>query len=514
MKRELSEHYRLEIIRRRDEAIARGGKKAGGEVVKAAAAECCMSYSNMTRRLKLNARTRSLDEATASRIDEKDQYARKVWDFVAHSEADGNRMRTGVAYRVLRETGETPDWVTLKMVRESIRRNRWKNEALSVPQIFRGRHTPLHMAQLDSSKSKHFQTKEDGRIVIAPSQSGKNIQRLMIGGAVDDFSRVMWFRYYRADGESEGYVRDLVIDMMSEKEQVDLATGECRRMKALMGMPKQIYADRGSGHISEATKEGLKRMNIDLIVGANEKDSRGVTTNRSNKKGRGKIERRFQEVKYDFESYLNGLHDKGLLPPEITLDWLNAEAGKWIEAYNSKPHPEFKEHSKWDLFEPAFESIQYPADDARALFTRRLTAICRNRLFDVPGGKKFIAPKICDEGVRYEIEGGGNEYYLWRRNQLIKLEPQTASSRDEKPEVESDLLEGIDLRERFGQELRDFTGGELMLRSLPDELSDDWREFRERARTIAEIRLKVRYFAEIAMRRMATNVIEFQKGNQ
>lgn len=515
MKTKFSEEFRLEVIRDWQRAKADGGRAAGKRVIEDAAALLGLSYEQTTRKLRLpSGRKRSLSEGQADRVAEKEIYARKVWDFVTNCEADGNRMNIVKAYECLRNTNEIPVEVTLKMIYEAIDRLKLKNESLSVPQKFRGRHTPLAMIQLDYSKSRCFQFTREGRIVVNPSQAGKTVQRLWIGAAVDDCSRVCTFKYYIADGESEGFVRDVLIDVMSEKSFVNIATGECRTAKALQGVPGQIYLDRGAGNRSEATDRGLLKLGIKKIIGANEKDSRGRLTRRSNKKARGKVERLFRTIKEGFESELYALHRKGLLPPDISLDYINGKVEEYLERHNTERHPEFSESTKWEVFESAFETIQFPPDDARAYFAADFTVTVSQRLIRVSRDVVFVAPKFIDDGAEVVLARSGKDYYLWHKGERIKLNAQTFSGQREaerKQEVATDMLQEHELRERLARELDLLSGGELTLRTLPEEFGDDKREFFERPRSVEEIKIKARYFMQAVAAKAAKNVIQFER---
>lgn len=491
------------------EAAALIGRAAQKKVIDDAAASIGLSYSAFTRHLALNARRRSYGEAEEVRIEEVNGYARKVYDFVAQCEHDGHQMTTITAYSALVSSGQIPTEISKKQVYAAIERLKLKNESLSVAAKFRGQKKGLGMIQVDYSKSRNFMFNVHGRISYHPGIS-KNEKRLWIGAAIDDYSRAVFFKYYIADGENTAFVRDVLIDVFEQKDIVDINTGECRRAKVLCGIPSNAYMDRGPGNASAEIKNGLAALGVNLILGANEKDSLGRETNRSNKKARGKIERAIQTFKVGFENEMVALEQLGKLPPSLTLDWLNEQVRDFCERYNSEKHPVL-DATRWQLFEASLDGVIYPPEDARMFFGKTFVVTVYQRLIHVSKEYAFKAPAFVSDGEEVHVIKSGFDYYLWHNGKRVKLIAQGATE-EPKEKPASEYVEGLYLREAMRDEIDRMSGGECALKSLPESLDDDIKEFFEKPRSREDIRMKAQYFVDEVMRKKGkNNIIQFEE---
>jgi len=298
-----------------------------------------------------------------------------------------------------------------------------------------------------------------------------------------------------ASGESSNFVMDVMLRAFESKEDVDVNGEITGYSKLLQGLPKQVYVDRGAGNKAKETLRMLDKLGIKRITGANVRSKSGVLTTISNKRGRGMVEKLIGDFKRDFETGL--WHEKlgGTLPPDITLGFLNERLRAWCIERNTSPHPKFKSANRWELFADILNTAEFPPEDARSYGTGQNTCTVIQRLIRPQDGKYYVAPSWANDGDQVETVCRNKKCFVYHKNELFEVQPQTVIRAQMDEEfVESDLYEGVELRARFNDELKFFSGGEIVIAKLARDLEDDKREFLGKGRTPDEIRSKARYF--------------------
>lgn len=507
----------LVVTKRQWEAAATSGRAAQKKVIDDACAsfDPPYSYAQMTRLLKLKARKRAHCEDMQVQLAEIGEYAEKVWNFKILADYDQKTFTIKQAFKAMQRSGQIPGTVTIKAIYAAIERMNLRNKSTSVAKKFSGGENALDMYQVDYSKSEYFHFNAKNEIFIAnPAYTKKNESRIMIAAAVDYASRVHWFRYFFEEGESAVFVRNAILAAMEEKPAGDETTGEITGYRhILQGIPKIVYFDRGSGNAAAETGEGLRRLGVTKIKGANQKDSLGRMTNRSNKKGRGVIEKAIGDFKRNFEGELWTKHLLGELSPSLTLRELNEQVDNYCEQVNNAEHPVLDGHTRWELFEAAVATAKFPPDEARMYFTgnRMITVI--GRLIRLSKTKIFIAPSFINDHEKVEVIPSGRDCYIFYNGESIKLKPQSGSMRDMmETETGSEFYEGMGLRERFADELDFASAGEISsIKAIHESLRDDVKEFFEKPRSVEEIKTKAAYFALSSRKMSAPNIIEYKE---
>jgi hypothetical protein len=473
------------------------------------------SYSNMTRLLKLKARKRSLSAKQAERAAELKSIARKVYDFRAKAEGDGNGFSVEVAYQCLKDAKQIPEEITLSMVRRKAEEIGLSNEYASPARKFHGRSTPLHLVLVDYSKSEYFRYNKNGQIFMEKYvEKKKDEPRLFIAAAVDWTSRVAWFKYYIEKGESAEFVRKVLLEAFEEKPDFE-GTGEITGYKRLLqGIPKEIYFDRGKGNMSKETASGLLKLQVKKISGSVEIDARGRRTKRSNKKARGMIEKFIGDFKRRFEARLWGRKLLGDLQPDFTLMELNEWAMAYCEEMNCSFHPLRPDEVRWNIFKPALSEAVFPPEEAKMYFTGCQPRTVQRRL--IMGKNKetwFIAPEYINDGQKVDVLFSGSDAYMYYDEEMVKLKPQAKSMKEMMGEETGlEIYSDHTLRDRFAKEILNASGGEFTIRTLSKNLKDDISEFYEKPRSVSEIKERATYFINVSKSEMRpANIIQFKK---
>ncbi len=480
------------------------GRKEQRRVIDEARKPFGYSYAQFTRLLHLKARKRSLSKKELERIEEKKAYAQKLYDFLLDVQFDQPSFTKTQAYQLLVEDKQIPVEVSLKSIDALARKIGLSNEYCAPAIQFHGRSEPMHLVQMDYSKSRFVFFNPQGRLFLqSKAKSKAKESRLYIAAAVDWYSRVCWFQYYQSAGESTAFVRDAMLDAFAYKEHFDPTTGEIgETRKILQGIPRELYMDRGKGNRSDDIISGLQKHQVKPIIGSVEYDIKGRRTNRSNKKARGLVERFIRDFKDRFENNLWGNKVLGKVPPEFTLEWLNGEALAFCERTNERQHPLRKTITRWSAYEHVLGTLRYPTTDSKKLFGGSLTRLVRNRLIQGETRNQwFIAPLFIHDGTEVEMIFSGHEAYLFHEGQLILLEAQRGSKAHHDRLQREQVVEtfgDLELTEQLATELDLQSDGRVTLRMLPDELEDDLKEFSERARTLDEIKEKAAYFIMVA----------------
>jgi hypothetical protein len=490
------------------------GRSAKKKVIDDAAKQFNYSRSHMSRILQLRTRKRSLSKEELEEMNIHEEYTRKVYEFKFKADYDQTTFTVKQAFECLVNNKQIPVEINLKTIYNTARRIGLINEYKSPARKFTGRTAPLHLVMVDYSKSVYFHFKKNGSITMEnPVFSKRNQPRLMIAAAIDQYSRVRWYKYYAVEGESSEFVRDVLLEVFSEKNVFDIHTGEIiTPRRILQGIPRELYFDRGSGNLSGETESGLTKLGVKKIVGSVEIDNRGRRTNRSNKKARGMIEKAIGDFKRNFEGMLWGRKLLGDLPIDITLAKLN----QWVETYcelvNASTHPVLSSDVRWTLFEPALSAVSFPSAEAKMFFGGWLPRKVRRRL--IMGRTKqewFVAPNSINDKQTVDVVFESNDCYIFLHNELVKLKPQSSSVRDmREKETGTECYSEQLLKERLAEELLFQSNGMVTLRSLPQSLCDDVTEFSEKPRSVTEIKEKATYFLFTIRNSNGGNIIPFR----
>lgn len=499
----------LSEIRRRWEQTA--GRSCQRYVIEQAALHVGYTYAGFIRLLGLGMRKRSHSDGETVRMRMVETYARKVWDLKMQSTYDGKNATICRAYKSLVKTGQIPSNVTEKQIYRAIERLNLDNESIAPHGEVRRKH-PLSCIEIDFTKSVYFHFNAKNEIFILPNyQTKKHESRLWIGAAVDVCTGVCYMEYFMVSGENASFVQDVMLRTFEEKVTAD-AMGEITgRAKLLQGLPREIYIDRGAGGKAKETKQMLQKLGINRIEGANMRDRSGNMTTRSNKRGRGMVEKLNGDFKRDMETGLWHEHLHGSFPPDVTLSFLNEKLQAWCEERNLRAHPKYKSASRWELFEEVLTTCEYPPDDARSYATSRIMRVVIQRLIQAKQNAWYVAPVWANDGDEVEIVIRGKKVFVYHGGELEELTPQSVI----RAQIEEQLLqpntgdyEGIDLRYKFNEELQFYSDGQIVISKLPDTFDDDKKEFFSQPRNLEEIRLKAQYFV---MACAQTKVIHYQE---
>lgn len=479
MKNEVPEAMVMEVRKR---WLAAQGRDVRKQIVADAAQHMNVSASTLYRKLKLNHRNRSLGPEEAALVEEKNALAKAVWDYRSARSVDSKTRTLRSCFRYLQSVGQLPPWFTEKMCYDAIERMELKNIALEATMRFTPfeREHPRSMYQIDFTKSDYL--KWNGREIVMTDGrwSREEEMYVWIGAAIDDCSRCHYAEYILTPGENATVAQRFIVNAMSEKEG----------MMLLQGIPREIYVDRGPGFQAEPTANGLRRMGIRHIRGA---DHAG--TKESNKQARGKVE---SLNKFIVSSFEQSLQDNYGVGHKFSLAELNGLLRDWSEMENQREHPTRKRQGIWNVWRLGAQDISFPAADALAQFSKEITVKVARRMLRVAKGVYYDAPAFLDEGVSVEISRRQDECFVLWKGQEIKLtlhsksQDHASTPRVTEAELiaqkESDVFTGPNLKDRFDKELRAITRGELTLATLPQEYRNEIKPFFQDGRTLKEIR--------------------------
>lgn len=488
------EQTRQEYLRRYSER-----PRAASQWLREVAERNMIHYATLHRHLKLCVRgSKEPSQDVALRHSEENAYAQMVWRLVQEKSHGDSRMRVKVVYDHLRSEGRIPEEITIKRIYEAMKRLNLRNDAMPITQRFE-RKTPMSMWQMDFSKSRYIKHVSDksgeSAVEIRDPQFTKRQddgKSLWFGVAVDDASRVIYVEYFVARGESSDEVIEFVLHAFDPKPAM-----------LLQGIPESIFVDRGSGWMDGRTAIGLKKMGVKEIVGANAKDALGRTLNVSNKAARGKVERTVRTMKEVIEARLYLKYGHGHRMPVAEL---NAVVSAMLEEFNQERHPTRRDDSKWNIYqqtigswiEDGFQKLRYPADDARALFSRSITKTVIRRKINLGKGIEAVVPSFIDDGAKVEVvrSQAGKGWFLFHDGKLIELAVDQPRSEDEqlartpvRAEVKTTMLADLALRRRFDQALLAALG--TTLQRLSDDEYNDIAPFFEKPHSIEEIEEQV-----------------------
>lgn len=177
---------------------------------------------------------------------------------------------------------------------------------------------PNDVWQIDASISTLYYVPEGGVEDMSPAVFYKNKpgnferikrQRLTRYVLTDHCSGSI-FVHYVAGGESTANMAEAF-----------LAAMQPRPGHQMHGVPWHLMMDPGSAGVGGAFKNLLRRLQVEPVV-----------NEAGNPRAKGQVENAHNLVETDFESGFKFTH----VP---SIDWINAEAGKWMQYYNSaRPH--------------------------------------------------------------------------------------------------------------------------------------------------------------------------------
>lgn len=453
------------------------------------------SYGALMKRLDLKLRKRTLSPKEEARKKTLDEYGKLVWDYQQKHSTNHRKIRTTIAFQRLQDTGEIPAHLTYFQISESIRRQRLKNKASSYFIPFERTH-PLSAFQVDFTRSVHLEhrktDKKDVMRVCYSKGAKGSTERVWLGVAIDDASRVTYAHYYITSGESAKLAQDFIMKVFSQKTKTNKSTGEIQELRLLQGLPKTVYTDRGGGFKKTSTRNGLARMGIKHILGNNEKDTLGNKLPTSNKQGRGKVEKMVQTIKNSFESYLLLSEGAGT---EFTRKEMNLRLKQWLIKWNSGLHPRRVGHTRWAVFAPAIGKGEFPPENAHLLFSTTVFKTVQRRQVCTAPGVWCKVPDFIRDKEKIEILAMEGRYYTMVNGNRLQLEvltdkkQQVATNIPQPKETETDFIEGLALRERLSSEIERITNYSHNIGSLPDSLQPEVNDFVSAPRMIADLRV-------------------------
>lgn len=475
----------LDQIRRQYHATK--GRSEKKKVVEQAASHYGVSYATMNRKLDMKLRKRAISQTEQERIATLDAYGKAVWDFMQLHTHDDKKCTMRAAFRHLQATAQLPGDFDEKQCYAAIERQHLNSLSIR-PYIRFEREHALSCYQIDFTKSNFLRFAGNNTIVMTDGRYGRGEDELYVwlGGAIDDRTRVMYYEYILTPGENAMMAQQFIIRAMDRKEG----------MMLLQGKPREIYVDRGPGFEAASTGDGLMRLGVKHIKGDDFRDANGKSTGQTNKQARGKIEKMNGFVKSDFEQ---SLHLKYRAGYKFTLSELNTLLQEWCEWQNQQEHPEHVGEGKWNVFSAALSEAAFPDYNALAKFSKPILAKVARRLVRVAKNEYYLAPQFIGEGERVEVtKRQDGAYVVWKGSE-IKLVPQQSpyapkahqESRKEliaKLEEESDIYDGILLRERFDKELKTITNGDLALATLPVDERTELKTFFAEPRKLSAIK--------------------------
>lgn len=452
------------------------------------------SYGGLMRVLNLKVRSRSLCNKEQVKISEMNMLAMKVWDYQLELSHGMRSVSTLLALRKLKDDGIVPESVTYFQISQAIRRQNLKYKSESHFTRFQ-RTEPLAMVQMDFTRSVYLEhvIKEGKSFLRVTRQKGANAkrERVWIAVAIDDASRVCYARYYLVKGESSALAQHFLLKTCRPKGRIDKTSGEIIPLPLLQGQPKQLYTDRGKAFKNTSFENGLLKLDIHYIPGANRIDTEGRKRKASNKQARGKVERMIQFIKQNFETKLFIDYGEGMI---FSKQEINALLLKWLMRVNSSAHPNLGT-KRWDLFLQGLKSAVYPPDEAELLFSNSVIRTVQRRQIRVAEGVYCKVPPSVKKGEKIEILFAGGNHYCLLNGERILLEVITERTSDdkqsavqEKKEFDLDYLEGIALRSRLNQEIETRTRQSRDLGILSENFPDEIEEFTSLRRSIKELK--------------------------
>lgn len=479
-------HSYLVESRRLWEDAARYGRAEQKRILCERAEMIGYSYAGFIRLLDLGARRRQPSDRQKAAMAFIEPYARKVFDLKMSSTFDGKNATYRRAYRSLRAFGEIPAGITEKQIYAAIERLNLANDAVAPHGEVKVKDA-LDLVEIDFTKSVYLHYNAKGEIFARENHiTKKSESRLMIAAAVDVCSRVCWLEYAMVNGESATYVMDILLRAFDEKRTIDESTGEVLEFAPLyQGLPKRVYMDRGAGNKSKEVERLLGKLGIERSLGDNLRTRSGERTTISNKRGRGMVEKLIGDFKKDFETMLWHERLRGVLPPALTLGYLNNRLKEWCIDRNMSFHPKHRSAVRWEMFVDVLRGAEFPPDDARRYGTAADTARVIQRLVQVSPNKWFKAPSWADDGDDLEIVLKGKRAFVYHDGGLTELEPQGIVRREEYDEP--DRYAGMALRARMNDELKFLSDDAITLSSLPTTLIDAKNEFFTHERSADEI---------------------------
>lgn len=506
MKSKISEEILIEI-RRDYYALYDRSPTDASAYLRQVAARRGIHIQTLHRHLKLGVRKpRTADPTVVERHEDHDTFGRLVWKFINDNTFDDIHPSITMAYNTLRRQQRIPEDISRAHIYAAIKRQNL--QALSQPLWRRfERRSPMDLWQIDFSKSRFFKHIGNGEIQICEPNFTKRQtdgQSLWFGVAIDDATRVSFAHYFVSKGEDSLAVHSFLLKAFESKED------DC----VLQGLPQAIYVDRGSGWSTKTTENGLAKLGIKQIIGADEKDYHGKTIRRSNKKARGKVERMIRSMKENMEQEFFFTFDVG---QRFSMMQFNLIVNRWIREWNHRKHPVRTAETKWELFAPALVDMKFAPEEAMAYFNQSTMRKIIGGMINVGSGVRCEAPRYLqlteqvevfnDNAGHYVFHNGGRhklEYQMGttpEQLEKLKVRPSKLKAGNIRSELEIDVLEGHELRKRFMDELG------MPLNAIPEDIWKEFSAFFDTNRTVSEVKLMIAWVREQLQPTLPKNVI-------
>lgn len=170
-------------------------------------------------------------------------------------------------------------------------------------------------------------------------------RRVWILAWVDDMSGAAFSSYFVSPGEETAVILSTLLDSW---------TGRHGHESVPFGMPRFLYLDQGPAHGSE-----LFQSCLGALLHPDGKPVRVITTAAGNAQAKGKVERRFRDIKTAFEGRF------WLQPGRIyRLDEVNRLLLGFCEERNGKAHRSQPGVSRFLLWQRSARNITVPGPDA------------------------------------------------------------------------------------------------------------------------------------------------------
>lgn len=170
-------------------------------------------------------------------------------------------------------------------------------------------------------------------------------RRVWLLAWVDDMSGAAFSAYFVSPGEETAVILSTLLDSW---------TGRHGQDSVPFGMPRFLYLDQGPAHGSE-----LFRSCLGALLHPDGKPVRVITTAAGNAQAKGKVERRFRDIKTAFEGRF------WLQPGTVyRLDEVNRLLLRFCAERNAKPHRLQPGFSRFHLWQRSARHLTVPGPDA------------------------------------------------------------------------------------------------------------------------------------------------------
>ncbi|MCW5830171.1 MAG: hypothetical protein KIT79_12750 [Deltaproteobacteria bacterium] len=194
------------------------------------------------------------------------------------------------------------------------------------------------LVRVRGSALERYNAAKDGAEPVDP-------RRVWILAWVDDHSGAAFSAYFVSPGEETAVILSTLLDSW---------TGRHGHQSVPFGMPRFLYVDQGPAHKSE-----LFRSCLGALIHPDGKPVRVITTAAGNAQAKGKVERRFRDIKTAFEG-------RFWLQPGKTyrLDEVNRLLLAFCAERNARAHRSQADHTRFALWQRSARSLTVPGPDA------------------------------------------------------------------------------------------------------------------------------------------------------